>query len=600
MTADDDKFIYTASIPESAEGIIFTDGASSNSKQTVDIESGIKDGAHWAVLNEKDTAETTKYKVHAVPTYYLVGTMTSWGTTGASVFVPIKNDSKKEEYKLSAKDLSATDSIKVYSSDDTWYPNGMNNEFEISSNGTYDIYFRPNGDGNADWHESYFYAVNVTQYTITWKDGDGNTLKTDTVTHGQTPSYKGSTPTKTATAQYTYTFNNTWTPTVKAAAADAVYTAQFDSTVNKYTVTWLDGNGDVLKTEQVDYGETPIYDGDTPTESATDQYTYTFNGTWSPEITAVNDDVTYTANFDSTEIIPEKIGYAISLKNEIGINFYLYVPEHIDRDSAVVTFTWGTGNYQKTAVTKLVAPTTKSTSANCMATCYVAARSMTDIVTMTVTDNEGNVIITDSYRVVDYANQAATQYADRKDLLKLLCDMLDYGNAAQIQFDYKSAGDDADLAGDYISVVDESWQRTTDSAAPADESDINDLDSSKFGIKYYGASLSADSAVTIRLYFRITDEDVFAATTASLGDTDLEFMDSSAAGYKYIEIKGIVAKKIFDVNNITFSNGTEKVSELKYSAANYYNTVVAGEYSDSFKGVMKAMYNYSLSAKKIL
>lgn len=163
---------------------------------------------------------------------------------------------------------------------------------------------------------------------------------------------------------------------------------------------------------------------------------------------------------------------------------------------------------------------------------------------------------------------------------------------------YKNTGDDADLAGDYISVVDESWQRTTDSAAPTDETDVNDLDSSKFGIKYYGASLSADSAVTIRLYFQITDEDVFAATTASLGDTDLEFMDSSAAGYKYIEIKGIVAKKIFDSNNILFSNGTEKVSERKYSAANYYNTVVAGEYSDSFKGVMKAMYNYSLSAKK--
>ena len=122
----------------------------------------------------------------------------------------------------------------------------------------------------------------------------------------------------------------------------------------------------------------------------------------------------------------------------------------------------------------------------------------------------------------------------------------------------------------------------------------------KFGIKYYGASLSTDSAVIIRLYFRITDEDVFAATTATLGDSVLEFKDSTAAGYKYIEIKGVVAKKIFDVNDITFSNGTEKVSELKYSAANYYNAVVAGEYSDSFKDVMKAMYNYSLSAKKIL
>ena len=177
--------------------------------------------------------------------------------------------------------------------------------------------------------------------------------------------------------------------------------------------------------------------------------------------------------------------------------------------------------------------------------------------------------------------------------------MLDYGSAAQIQFEYKNDGADADLAGDYIASVDESWQRTTDSDAPIDETDIDDLDSDKFGIEYSGATLSADSAVIIRLYFRVTDEDAFAGTTASLGDTALEFKDSNIRDYKYIEITGVVAKKIFDTNIITFSNGSD-VSDMKYSAANYYNAVLEGNYADSFKDVMKAMYNYSLSAKKIL
>ena len=62
------------------------------------------------------------------------------------------------------------------------------------------------------------------------------------------------------------------------------YTATYTSTVNEYTITWKDGNGNTLKTEEVAYGTTPSYSGTTPTKTATAQYTYTFNGTWSPEI----------------------------------------------------------------------------------------------------------------------------------------------------------------------------------------------------------------------------------------------------------------------------------------------------------------------------
>lgn len=42
-----------------------------------------------------------------------------------------------------------------------------------------------------------------------------------------------------------------------------------------------------MKTEQVAYGETPAYSGATPTKTATDQYTYTFNNTWDPAVVAV-------------------------------------------------------------------------------------------------------------------------------------------------------------------------------------------------------------------------------------------------------------------------------------------------------------------------
>ena len=144
------------------------------------------------------------------------------------------------------------------------------------------------------------FGSTVNEYTITWVDGNGETLKTEQVAYGQTPAYTGATPTKTATAQYTCTFNNTWSPAIVSVTGDATYTAQFGSTVNEYTITWVDGNGETLKTEQVAYGQTPAYTGATPTKTATDQYTYTFNNTWSPAIVSVTGDATYTAQFGST------------------------------------------------------------------------------------------------------------------------------------------------------------------------------------------------------------------------------------------------------------------------------------------------------------
>ena len=129
-------------------------------------------------------------------------------------------------------------------------------------------------------------------YNITW---DVNGVKTtNKVEYGKTPAFSGSTN-KAADAQYTYTFTG-WSPAVAPVTGDATYTAQYSSTINTYTVTWM---VDGAKTEETyNYGATPTFKGSTA-KAADAQYTYTFNG-WDKTIAKVTGNTTYTAKYSST------------------------------------------------------------------------------------------------------------------------------------------------------------------------------------------------------------------------------------------------------------------------------------------------------------
>ena len=170
-----------------------------------------------------------------------------------------------------------------------------------------------------------FYDRN--KYTITWKDGNDEVLKTDQLFYGALPEYTGEMPTKTATAQYSYTFNNTWTPAIEIVTTWVTYTAQFDVEVNKYLITFVDGDGKIVQSWMVVYGEMPQYTWTTPTKTATAQYSYTFNNTWAPAIELVTTWVTYTAQFDSTvneytiSIVPSDTDMWTVSPSEINVSY---------------------------------------------------------------------------------------------------------------------------------------------------------------------------------------------------------------------------------------------------------------------------------------
>ena len=140
--------------------------------------------------------------------------------------------------------------------------------------------------------------------TLSYYSWDGGTLlHTETVTDGGNGTWDG-TPTRTSTAQYSYTFagwsrytdQSTADPTAtQSVGADRSVYAAYTATTRTYTVTWKNADNTTLETDQnVPYGTTPTYNGATPT------YQGETSTGWNPAVAVVTGDQTYTAVYIPT------------------------------------------------------------------------------------------------------------------------------------------------------------------------------------------------------------------------------------------------------------------------------------------------------------
>ena len=138
------------------------------------------------------------------------------------------------------------------------------------------------------------YAQWVTSgYTVTFQDWDGTLLKTETVPDGNSATA----PAEPSRVGYSFTG---WNPAdFSSITADTVVTAQYS--IKSYTVSFVDWNGTVLKTETVNHGSgatppvNPSRTGHSFTNWDTDFSTITANST----VTANYSVNSFTLSFDS-------------------------------------------------------------------------------------------------------------------------------------------------------------------------------------------------------------------------------------------------------------------------------------------------------------
>lgn len=154
------------------------------------------------------------------------------------------------------------------------------------------------------------YAVWKEKKYAIWTDGTTEYYKAEIdPSSNELPKYNGATPSKTG---HDFTgwsdpqddengnkiFKPNFTPKSNGGGG---YVAPNPPAPTKYTITWIDGNGNEIYSDEVAEGSTPVYDKakhGTPTKTPTGYATYSFNNTWSPAITKVTGDQEYVAQFD--------------------------------------------------------------------------------------------------------------------------------------------------------------------------------------------------------------------------------------------------------------------------------------------------------------
>ncbi len=343
-------------------------------------------------------------------------------------------------------------------------------------------------------------------FTVTWKNWDGTTLKTDAnVEFGVTPAYDGPTPVKPADDDYVYEFAG-WSPALSDVSKNATYTATFTAIAkpkaifNAVSLT-LDGNIGI--------------------------------------------------NF---HIAPYAAGLKPGDSGEIKVDFaWAGDGPLVDVASQSTTVAVTPDNYKKVYDTIKV-------------TCQVCAAEMTAGVKATVTINGQTASMEYSVRqycdtVLDENSDFSKNYTAANgaikygDLVDLVAKMLSYGAKVQTVFNIKT--DDLADQGLSYTMPDVTAADFDNAIQAANGRGADDIAAraAEFGASFKTPSLVFLSGNTLKLYFA-RENDSFSA------DGLTKWND-----YYYVQSGNIPAEDLDALQEFTVNGATLRYSALDYAKA---------------------------------
>ena len=140
---------------------------------------------------------------------------------------------------------------------------------------------------NFDYYAVYTETLNA--YVVRFFDYDGTVLQSSSYLYGAIPGM-ATAPTRKSTVAYNYTFAG-WNPAVVKVSRAMDYTALYDSSKVRYTVTFMNGN-EVFAKVQTPYGEAAVAPNPDPAREG-----YKFVG-WNKSFSNVTSDMTVLALFE--------------------------------------------------------------------------------------------------------------------------------------------------------------------------------------------------------------------------------------------------------------------------------------------------------------
>ena len=322
--------------------VIFMNGDTQINEQTVEVNkeavkpadptkestvSTVYTFAGWALTEDGEVV--TDFTIKADTTFYAVYTPSARKYTVK--FMDGENQLSSADVDYDAQATKPADPTKAADVKYTYTFAG----WALSADGDVVTDFKVTGD--VTYYAVYTSVVN--KYDVKFMLDDEQVGTTQKVDYDKTPTVPEN-PTKPATAEFTYTFDGWYTAaeggekvedfTVKG---NATYYGRFTATKNRYEIKFVDGDDkQVGEIQTVEYGTAATAPA-TATKTATDKYTYAFDGWYTAaeggeKVTdfTVKANATYYAHFTSTV---NKYEVKFMLDGE-----QIGVPQNIDYDTA--------------------------------------------------------------------------------------------------------------------------------------------------------------------------------------------------------------------------------------------------------------------------